>query len=268
KRRPEEVTSLFHDLLISVTTFFRDPSSFDALAQKVIPKLYDFDEASGPLRVWIPGCASGEEAYSIAMLFADEAARRESRTELQLFASDLDVTALSIAREGRYPLAIEADLGEERLRKYFTREADHYRIRREIRDMVLFATHSLLKDPPFSKLHLVSCRNLLIYLEKDSQQQVLSTFNYALRPSGYLFLGSSETAEYPPGLFRVIDREARIYQSKGPGGEHREFPHLPIPARVGETPLLSTPAHSAMPPPPASHQHALELTAPPSMLID
>jgi two-component system CheB/CheR fusion protein len=268
KRKPEEVTSLFHDLLISVTTFFRDPGSFDALAQKVVPKLYDFDESSGPIRVWIPGCASGEEAYSIAMLFADEAARRDSRAELQLFASDLDTTALSIAREGRYPLAIEADVGEERLRKYFTKDADHYRIRREIRDMVLFATHSLLKDPPFSKLHLISCRNLLIYLEKDLQQQVLSTFNYALRPGGYLFLGSSETAEYPPGLFRVLDREARIYQSRGPGAEHRDFPHLPIPARVGEIPVLNAPAHSTVPSPPASHQHALELTAPPSMLVD
>ncbi|MGB9164654.1 MAG: chemotaxis protein CheB [Rhodomicrobium sp.] len=164
KRKPEEIQNLFHDLLISVTTFFRDPAAFDALAQEVIPRLYDNDGTEGPLRIWVPGCASGEEAYSIAMLFADEAARRDARAEVQIFASDLDTTALAIAREGRYPLAVEADIGEERLRKYFTREADHYRIRREIRDMVIFATHSLLKDPPFSKLHLISCRILLIFL--------------------------------------------------------------------------------------------------------
>ena len=131
------------------------------------------------------------------MLVADEAARREVRAELQIFATDLDANALSIAREGRYPLAIEADVSEERLRKYFTKEADHYRVGREIREMVLFATHSLLKDPPFSKLHLISCRNLLIYVEKDLQDQTLATFNYALKPGGYLFLGSSETADSP-----------------------------------------------------------------------
>ena len=242
KRKPEEIQNLFHDLLISVTTFFRDPAAFDALAQKVIPRLYDNDETSGPLRIWVPGCASGEEAYSIAMLFADEAARRDVRAEVQIFASDLDTTALAIAREGRYPLAVEADIGEERLRKYFTKEADHYRIRREIRDMVLFATHSLLKDPPFSKLHLISCRNLLIYLERELQQQVISTFNYALKRGGYLFLGSSETAEHPAGLFRVVDRDARIYQSIiRPPGE-KDFPHVFIPPRVGDMPVFSSPS--------------------------
>lgn len=266
KNKPEEIESLFHDLLISVTTFFRDPAAFEALAREVIPKLYEAED-TGPLRIWVPGCASGEEAYSVAMLLADEAARHETKRELQLFATDLDVTALAIAREGRYPLAIEADVGEGRIRKYFTREVDHYHIRREIREAVLFASHSLLKDPPFSKLHLISCRNLLIYLEKDLQQQVLSTFNYALRPGGYLFLGSSETADIAPACFRVLDREARIYQSKGPTGDYRELPRLVIPHRAGDIPILGpsvAPVHS----PPATHQRALELTAPPSILVD
>ncbi len=268
KTKPEEVQSLFHDLLISVTTFFRDPAAFDVLAHEVISKLYDNDEAASPLRIWVPGCASGEEAYSIAMLFTDEASRRDLRAQVQIFASDLDATALAIGREGRYPLAIEADIGEERLRKYFTKEVDHYRIRREIRDMVLFATHSLLKDPPFSKLHLISCRNLLIYLEKDLQQQVISTFDYALRPGGYLFLGSSETAEHPPGLFSVVNREARIYRSilRASGG--KDFSHVFIAPRVGDVPLFSSPIRAGDHTPVATHQRALELSGPPSVLVD
>ena len=269
KHKPEEIQSLFHNLLISVTTFFRDPAAFDVLAREVIPRLYDDDEPSGPIRIWVPGCASGEEAYSIAMLFADEAARGDLRAEVQIFASDLDVTALAIAREGRYPLAVEADIGEERLRKYFSREADHYLIRREIRDMVLFATHSLLKDPPFSKLHLISCRNLLIYLEKELQQQVISTFNYALKAGGYLFLGSSETAEYPPGLFRAVDRDARIYQSIIRTAGERDFPHVFVPPRVGDVPVpFSSPIRGGVHAAAATHQRALELSAPPSLLID
>ena len=264
KRKPEEVQSLFHDLLISVTTFFRDPASFDALAREVIPKL----DMSSPLRVWVSGCASGEEAYSIAMLFADEASRRDARAEVQIFASDLDATALAIAREGRYPLAIEADIGEERLRKYFTKEVDHYRVRREIRDMVLFATHSLLKDPPFSKLHLISCRNLLIYLERELQQQAIATFNYALNPGGYLFLGASETAEHPAGLFSAIDRDARIYRSTIRTTGDKDFAHVFIPPRVGNVPAFSTSVRAGDHAPAAVHHRALEISAPPSVLVD
>ena len=268
KRKPEEVQNLFHDLLISVTTFFRDPAAFDALARNVIPRLFDKDEMAGPVRVWVPGCASGEEAYSLAMLFADEASHRDVRAEVQIFASDLDTAALAIAREGRYPLAVEADVGEERLRKYFNREADHYQIRREIRDMVLFATHSLLKDPPFSKLNLISCRNLLIYLEKELQQQVIATFNYALKPGGYLLLGSSETAEHPAGLFRALDRDARIYQSLARGPGEREFSHVFIPPRVGDMPVFNSPLRDGEHGPAATHHRALELSSPPSVLVD
>jgi two-component system, chemotaxis family, CheB/CheR fusion protein len=267
KKKPEEIQSLFHDLLISVTTFFRDPAAFDALARQVISKLYDTEDPAAPLRVWVPGCASGEEAYSIAMLFAEEAARRDVRAEAQIFATDLDNSALAIAREGRYPLAVEADIGEERLKKYFTKEADHYRIRREVRDMVLFATHSLLKDPPFSRLHLISCRNLLIYLEKDLQQQVISTFHYALKPSGYLFLGSSETAENPAGLFRVIDRDARVYQSNIRASDERTLPQVFVSPRIGDAPVFA-PARFGDHAPSVIHSRALESAAPPSLLVD
>src|SRR6185312_13167290 len=220
----EEGQALLSDLLISVTTFFRDPKAFESLASNVIPHLFR-GEGRNPVRVWVAGCATGEEAYSIAMLLMEEAGKHEFRPEIQVFGSDMDARALNIAREGRYPAAIEADVNEERLRRFFTRDGEHYRVKRELRDAVLFANHSLLKDPPFSRLDLVSCRNLLIYLDRDLQQQVLATVHYALQPDGFLFLGSSESGEHPDGLFRVVDRDARIYQSTGRPKER--LPALP-----------------------------------------
>ena len=267
KLKPEELQSLFHDLLISVTTFFRDPEAFDALAQRVLPKLYDMDGQAAPIRVWAPGCASGEEAYSLAMLFAEEGKRRGVAREVQIFASDLDSIALSIARDGLYPQAIEADVSEERLRKYFKKEDEHYRVGRQIREMVLFAAHSLLKDPPFSRLDLISCRNVLIYLEKDLQQQVLSTFNYALKPGGYLFLGRRKRSTARRVCSVRSTGRRGIYQSQLSADSRRELPYIPAPLRRGEIAILS-----AFPPaicqPAASHQRALEAAAPPSMLID
>ena len=212
RENPQEAQALFADLLISVTTFFRDTSAFDKLAALVIPRLFQDKGASDTIRVWVPGCATGEEAYSIAILLLEEAARHEVRCGLQVFASDLDDNALIIAREGRYPVAIEADMTEERLRRFFIREGDHFRVTRELRDVVLFAKHSLLRDPPFSRVDLISCRNVLIYLDRDVQYEVCTTFHFALHRSGYLFLGSSENADSPVGAFRPIEREARIYQ--------------------------------------------------------
>src|SRR5262249_27262756 len=159
--------ALFADLLISVTTFFRDQAAFEALAERVIPRLFDEEREGEAIRVWVTGCATGEEAYSLAMLILEEATRREFRPEVQIFATDLDAGALATAREGRYPTVIETDVSEDRLRRFFLREGDHYRVRKDVRDLVVFAVHSMLKDPPFSRLDLVSCRNLLIYLERD-----------------------------------------------------------------------------------------------------
>lgn len=207
----DEVYALFNDLLISVTSFFRDPDAYAALAKQVIPRLFDNQPQVQIVRVWIPACATGEEAYSIAMLLLEEAARRELRPDIQIFATDLDEGALAIAREGRYPAAIAADVSEERLRRFFVREGDQYRIRREVRDLVVFAAHSILKDPPFSHINLISCRNLLIYLDRDLQQQAISILHYSLLGKGYLFLGASESADNPPGLFAPMDRDAHIY---------------------------------------------------------
>ena len=166
-----------------------------------------------PIRVWVAGCATGEEAYSIAILLLEEAQRRETICDIQIFATDLDAGALTMAREGRYPTVIEADVSEQRLKRFFTREGDNYRIKKDARDLVVFASHSVLKDPPFSRLDLVSCRNLLIYLERGVQNQLLATLHYALKPGGYLFLGSAETVDAWPSLFRIVDRKARISQA-------------------------------------------------------
>lgn len=269
RENAEEIQSLFSDLLISVTTFFRDPSAFEAVAERVVPHLFDEMREGDPIRFWVPGCATGEEAYSLAMLVLEEAARRDFRPEIQIFATDLDAGALSTAREGRFPASIEADVSDDRLRRFFLREGDHYRVRKEVRDLVVFAVHSMLKDPPFSRLDLVSCRNLLIYLERDLQTQVLGTLRYALKPDGYLFLGSAETADGAANLFRAVDREHRIYQAV-PETE-RTVPMLP---RVMVAPRLDlTPPRGVNIPPAshgqtAAHREALETSAPPSILVD
>jgi two-component system CheB/CheR fusion protein len=263
----EESQALLADLLISVTTFFRDPKAFESLAANVIPNLFR-GEGANPVRVWVAGCATGEEAYSIAMLLMEEASKHEFGPELQVFGSDMDGRALNIAREGRYPAAIEADVSEERLKRFFTRDGDQYRVKRELRDTVLFASHSLLKDPPFSKLDLISCRNLLIYLDRELQQQVLAILHYGLTPNGYLFLGSAESGEHPEGLFRVVDRDARIYQTSGRTADR--LPSLPRTLGLPNEPLGAAPA-----PAPvntrtihAAHREALEQAAPPSVLVD
>jgi len=261
---------LLADLLISVTKFFRDARAFESLRKHAIAPLFESDAHEEPLRVWVIGCATGEEAYSTAMLMLEEAARHATRPEMQIFASDLDVRALAFAREGRYPVAIEADLSEERLRRFFTHDGDHYRVKRELRDLILFANHSVLKDPPFSRVDLISCRNLLIYLDRELQSQLLVTLNYALNPAGYLFLGTSESADHPQGYFHAVDREARLYQSTGraPDG----LP--PMPRITGIAPelesyfpgLANTPLSKRAAQ--VAHRDALETLAPPSILVD
>jgi two-component system, chemotaxis family, CheB/CheR fusion protein len=267
----DEAQGLLGDLLISVTTFFRDPEAFEKIAKDIIPVLFASKEPEETIRVWVSGCATGEEAYTFAILLMEEAAKHEHHPPIQVFGSDLDSRALASAREGRYPLAIEADVSEERLRRFFTREGDHYRIRQELRDIVLFSVHDLLKDPPFSHVDLISCRNVLIYLDRELQEQVTSTFHYALNPGGYVFLGASETAESPPGLFRSLDRTARIYQSTAVAGEKpRLLPRLLGPVRMRDQVIQLS---RAMSPTvalgeAAMHRRAIEQVAPPSMLID
>ncbi|AUX78606.1 chemotaxis protein CheB [Sinorhizobium fredii] len=271
RENPEEAQALFSDFLISVTTFFRDPAAFQSLAENAIPQLFDGKEAGDSIRVWVPGCATGEETYTVGILLLEEAARRDLAADIQVFGSDLDVGALAIAREGRFPATIETDLSEERLRRFFQREGDHYRVRRELRDVVLFASHSLLRDPPFSHLDMISCRNLLIYLDRQLQQQACQTFHYALNPGGFLFLGSSESADNPNGLFRTVDREARIYRSVPGAGDRRPVLPVLLGAHHGveRTPVVARPPLAAGSVSDAAlHRQMLEKIAPPSMVVD
>jgi two-component system CheB/CheR fusion protein len=268
---PDEAQALLGDLLISVTTFFRDAEAFHTLAEKTLPELFKGRRADETLRIWIPGCATGEEAYSFAIVLLEEASRHELRPQIQVFGSDVDARALGWAREGRFPAAIEADVSEERLRRFFLREGDHYRVRQEVRDLLLFAAHDLLKDPPFSHVDLISCRNVLIYLDREIQEQVCSTFYYALDSGGFLFLGSSETADYPAGLFHCIDRNARIYRSTATSADKpRLLPRLlgSIRAHEQAVQLSRTMSPTAALGEAATHRRAIEQVAPPSMLLD
>ena len=270
RENAEEAQALLGDLLISVTTFFRDREAFDSIARNVLPEIFSERDPTDTVRVWICGCATGEEAYSLAMLLLEEAGRHELRPPIQVFGSDLDARALAMAREGRYPASIETDVSEERLRRFFTREGDQYRVRQEVRDIVLFAAHDVLKDPPFSRVDLISCRNVMIYLDRELQEQVCATFHYALNPNGFLLLGTSETAENPPGLFRPVNRAARIYQSSAASGERpRLVPHLLGPMRAREQAQLARNVSPTIALNEATlHRRAIEKAAPPSMLVD
>lgn len=212
----DECEALFRDLLINVTRFFRDAEAFETLCKQVIEPLLRDRATDDDLRIWVPGCSSGEEAYTIAMLFA-EAARTSGRPlAVQIFATDIDEQMLAIAREGSYPAAALVDLPPALRERYTVPHAERFTIAGQIRDMIRFSNHSVVKDPPFSRIDLVSCRNLLIYFDDRLQQSVLPLFHYALRPGGFLFLGPSESIGRFEHLFSVVDQHARLFK-RAPG---------------------------------------------------
>ncbi|MBV8306596.1 MAG: PAS domain-containing protein, partial [Gammaproteobacteria bacterium] len=267
KEHAEEVESLFDDMLISVTSFFRDPDAWEALRVQAIAPLVERAQPNQPVRAWVPGCATGEEAYTLAILFREEISRRDLPVEVVIFGSDVDQSALAAAREGIYPAAIAADVSEARLARYFRAEGDHFRISSEIRDSVVFAAHSVLRDPPFSKLHLISCRNLLIYLDRELQAQLLNVFRYGLREDGYLFIGISETAD--PELFDPLDKQHRLFRVRPRAGPAMRLPQLP--AMPLMPPLAERSRERGMRlrrSPAEIHIETLETTAPPSALVD
>ena len=210
---PQETTLLLQDLLISVTNFFRDRSAFDALERTLVAELFEEQPSAGRIRAWVAGCATGEEAYSVAMLLLEHATNANALAGIQVFATDIDERALAVARAGLYAESILTDVPPARLRQFFDRQPGQFLVSRTLRERLTFSLHNLLRDPPFSRLDLVCCRNLLIYLDRASQRQALETFHFALRPGGLLFLGSAETADAAPEHFAIVDRKNRIYRA-------------------------------------------------------
>ncbi len=252
----DEAQSLFRELLIGVTTFFRDPESFDRLAAEVLPKLFENRLPDDPVRIWVPGCASGEEAYTIAMLCAEHISRfgvshgsqgdgtgaNAQTANFQIFASDIDERALANARAGIYPIGITEHVSAQRLANFFVKKGKRYHIKKEIRDRVLFSSHNLISDPPFSRQDLISCRNLLIYLGPHLQKKLIPLFHYALRPNGYLFLGPSESLSQHGELFRTIDAKHRISQRRGTAIPRS----APLEMRSAGVSFIKPPGSSAM----------------------
>ncbi len=216
QRTPAEVDALFRDMLIGVTSFFRDPELFKTLEEEIVPKLFTGKTSDDAIRVWSVGCATGEEAYSIAMLLAEHQQALKKNFKIHLFATDIDSVSITTARAGVYPASIAVDVSPERLARFFTADADGgtFRIHKSIRDMLIFSEQSVTKDPPFSRLDLVVCRNLLIYMSGELQKKIVRLFHYALNPGGFLFLGASETAGESANLFAALDRKAKIFQRK------------------------------------------------------
>ena len=214
QQTPAEIEALFRDLLIGVTSFFRDPDAFQRLAEDVIPQLFVGKTPNSVIRVWSAGCSTGEEAYSLAILLQERMEALHQGYTVQLFATDIDPEAIAKARVGIYPASSTADITPERLARFFAMEpgGTTYRIHKGIRDMLVFSEQDLIKDPPFSKLDLICCRNLLIYLGAELQKRILPLFHYALKPGGFLFLGTSESIGEQSGLFTVVDRKTKLYR--------------------------------------------------------
>ena len=267
-----EVESLFADLLINVTGFFRDPEAFESLKEHVFPALLSDRSPEQTLRIWVPGCSTGEEAYSVAMVLIEHLGPDWVRVPVQIFATDIDEGAINRARSATYPESIAADVSTERLSRFFTQVPGGYQINKMVRDLCVFALQDLAQDPPFSHLDLVCCRNVLIYLESDLQQRLLNIFHFALEPNGFLFLGKSETVGASPDLFSVVDQPNKIYSKRA---VQTRLPTLSQPT----PPLLPAKRETAAPQPAPSlggerrlnrqaSDTLLGLYAPPSVVVD
>jgi two-component system CheB/CheR fusion protein len=212
KEHPPEVQLLFKELLINVTSFFRDPEAFDVLRKEVLPRMLTGKPEGWAFRAWVAGCASGEEAYSLAITLRELLDERHADLKVQIYATDLDEEAITAARAGAYSPNIVQDVSPERLRRFFVKEESGYRVKKEIREMVVFAVQDVIKDPPFTRIDLVACRNVMIYLEPELQDRLIATFHYALRPGGVLFLSPSESLGHPAELFKVLNRRWKIFE--------------------------------------------------------
>jgi len=246
RRDPEEADALFKQCLLCVTQFFRDREAFDALAETALPDLFEQTDPDEQVRVWSAGCATGEEAYSLAMLLQEHAGRRDPAPDIQVFATDASADAIDTARRGRYPESVVADLSAERRDRFFVVEGSSFRVRESLREKVVFSEHNLLEDPPFPNIDLVSCRNVLIYLNREMQQHVVDVLHYALRPGGILFLGPSESAA-ADARFAPLDLAPGLFRRR-PGSQREKIPRFPRQRRLSS----GTDAGTSDPPEPPS----------------
>jgi chemotaxis methyl-accepting protein methylase len=272
KQNGEETNALLKDLLISVTNFFRDKKAFEMVESEIIPILLKGKKPGNQLRIWVAGCATGEEAYSLAMLCAEKINGVIDGIKVQIFATDIDEAAISRAREGVYNNSELADVSAERLGRFFLKEGINYRIRREIRETIMFAVHNFLKDPPFSHIDLVSCRNVLIYLNQLAQGRVAETFHFALRPGGFLFLGVSESVDGATDLYASYNRENHIFQSRQATARTYPIPDSIPKFNIRTQPSVSTSEQENKILERISfgdlHQQLLEQYAPPSLVVN
>jgi len=273
REHPDETTALLKDILISVTNFFRDHKAFEVLEKDILPRILKSKSSEDQVRIWVAGCATGEEAYSIAMLLAEQTLGILDAPKIQIFATDIDEAAIAIAREGLYTINDAADVSAERLRRFFNKESEAYRVRREVREMILFAHHNFIKDPPFSHLDLLTCRNVLIYLNHIAQERVVETFHFALKPGAFLFLGSSESVDGASDLYAHFNKEQHIFQSRQVGARSYPVPesvptfHIPAPRASGtyqdqENRSMERITYGDL------HQRLLEQYAPPSLVVN
>lgn len=267
RRETQEAATLLDDLLINVTSFFRDPEVFHTLETEVVPSLFEGKERGDAIRIWSVGCATGEEAYTLGMLLLEEAGRRLSPPDIQIFATDLHESSLQFGREALFSAMIEAEISAERLERFFRRESGGYRVTKELRDIVVFASHNLLRDPPFSRQDLIVCRNLLIYLQRDVQEEVVDVFHYALRPGGRLLLGTAEMLDRSE-LFTIESKPAHLYRRRD---GHRGMLRVPLttPSTYIRFPSvdLQSPRAGHGEGYGILHQRMLERYAPPSILV-
>ena len=261
----DELAALYKDMLITVTSFFREPEAFEALRSSVFPQLLERKAPGQPIRVWVPACATGEEAYSIAMCLVEFCEAKGQDRSITIFATDVDDACIRAARHGVYPPNIAIDVSADRLNRFFVKKDSEYQVSRRIRDLLVFSRHNILRDAPFSKMDFVSCRNLLIYLQPPAQRKVLRVLHYALNPSGYMLLGPSETVGDAPELFDSVDRKNKIYV--------RKQVTLPIGLEMAFVPTPLEPAQQPAPVRPGSNvqllgdRKVLELYAPAGVII-
>src|SRR5581483_3388215 len=270
REKTEEVSTLANDLMIHVTGFFRDPAAWEAFREAVIRPLVAERAFDEPIRCWVTACASGEEAYTLAMLIAEEADRCGKSVDVKIFATDTADKSLAFARAGIYPGGIEGDVLPERLERFFDRDEQTYRVKKALRDQVVFAPQDVLHDPPFSRVDIVTCRNLLIYLEPEAQRRVLTLMHFALRDGGHLFLGNAETLGHAETLFEVVSKRWRIYRRLGTNRHAAsQLPALVATARELRPVARVVPPVLIRPSPTATIQAALlDEFGPPSAVVD